>query len=117
MSDKPKCGACGSTDFTPGGKCRPCKKKRNDAYREKRAKAAGGGSTVKPKAKSATLKSNGAPVELVIDPCFGFEARITAEGFLEVQQRNNEGEVSDTLVVSRTEFRQLIDKFSGWATA
>ena len=34
-----------------------------------------------------------------------------------IVQRNQEGEISDTLVVSRTEFRQLVDKFSGWAAA
>jgi hypothetical protein len=34
------CKKCGGNDFTAGGKCRPCKKVRNDAYR---AKLAGGG--------------------------------------------------------------------------
>jgi hypothetical protein len=71
---------------------------------------------VKNKGKTAP-KANGKTVELVVDACFGFEAQITAEGFLQVQQRNSEGEVSDTLVMSRPEFRQLVDKFSGWAAA
>jgi hypothetical protein len=30
-----KCPKCGWSDFTAGGKCRPCKKVRNDAYRAK----------------------------------------------------------------------------------
>lgn len=34
------CGKCGSDDFTPAGKCRLCKKRHNEAYKEK--KAAGG---------------------------------------------------------------------------
>lgn len=71
---------------------------------------------MKAKAKAAP-KANGKTAELVVDACFGFEARITAEGFLEVQQRNSEGEVSDTLLMSRPEFRQLIDKFSQWSAA
>jgi hypothetical protein len=107
------CEKCGASDFTPKGKCRPCKKVANDAYR---AKAAGGGSAVKTK-KTRAPKVNDKIVELVVDACFGFEARITAEGFLEVQQRNSDGEVSDTLVMSRPEFRQLVDKFTSWAAA
>jgi hypothetical protein len=63
----------------------------------------------------AEPKANGKPVELVVDACFGFEASITAEGFLQVQQRGQDGEISDTLVMSRPEFRQLVDKFSPWA--
>lgn len=34
------CKKCGSTDFTPGGVCRPCKKARNATYN---AKKSGGG--------------------------------------------------------------------------
>ena len=98
-----------------GAQCKACiAKKAKAAYQ---AKAAGGGRAVKTKKAKAATKANGKHVELVVDACFGFEASITQEGFLQVQQRNAEGEVSDTLVVSRTEFRQLVDKFSGWAAA
>ena len=72
---------------------------------------------MKTKKAKAAPKANGKHVELIVDACFGFEAQVTTEGFLQVQQRNSEGEVSDTLVLSRPEFRQLVDKFSGWAAA
>ena len=40
MTKDGKCSVCDSEDFTPGGACRVCNKRRNDAYREKHA---GGG--------------------------------------------------------------------------
>jgi hypothetical protein len=105
-----KCTVCGGTDFTPAGTCRACNKKRNDAYR---AKAAGG------KVKAKTPKPAKAPArathELVVDACFGFQAAVNGDGYLEIQQRDQSGEVTDTLTLSRPEFRQLVDKFGAWA--
>lgn len=105
------CGKCGASDFTPKGKCRPCKKVKNDAYR---AKAAGGGSTVTAKAKAAP-KAAAVTLRLDIDACFGFEAAVNGDGYLDIQQRDSTGEITDTVVMSRSEFRQLVEKFSLWA--
>lgn len=103
MSDKKTCEKCGGSDFTAGGKCRSCMKGRNKKAAAAKAK----------KPKSAAK----ATVELIIDASFGFDASITDEGYLQVQQRGQDGEVTDTLVLSRPEFRQLVDKFTPWAAA
>lgn len=109
-----KCTVCGGGDITPGGACRACNKKRNDAYR---AKAAGGGTVKTKKAKKpkSEPKLKHPRHELVVDACFGFEAAVNGDGYLEIQQRDQSGEVTDTLTLSRPEFRQLVDKFGAWA--
>jgi hypothetical protein len=105
------CKKCGGTDFTPKGTCKACKKRMNDAYR---AKAMGGGKTVKGKRKKASPKAATTPAaELVIDACFGLKASIDGD-YLKVEQSDAEGNV-DTLMLSRTEARQLIVNFSKWA--
>lgn len=90
-----------------GAQCKACiAKKAAAAYHAKRGSSA----------KMARPKASG-NIALVIDACFGFEATVNVEGYLEIKQRDQAGEVSDTLLMSRTEFRQLVDKFSGWAAA
>lgn len=114
MTDK--CKKCGGTDFNPSGDCRPCRKEANAAYR---AKSAGKGKAVKTK-KAKTPKTPKAKLiatELTVDACFGFTASVTDEGYLQVQQCGQDGVVTDTLVLSRPEFRQLIEKFTSWAAA
>jgi hypothetical protein len=106
------CEKCGASDFTPKGKCRPCKKRANDAYRAK----ATGGRAVKAKAKAAP-KAAAAPLRLEIDACFGFEAAVNGDGYLDIQQRDSTGEITDTVVMSRSEFRLLVEKFTPWAAA
>jgi hypothetical protein len=69
---------------------------------------------VKSKAK-ATPKSATAPLRLEIDPCFGYSAAVNGEGYLEIQQRDQKGDITDSVLMSRTEFRQLVDKFTPWA--
>lgn len=80
----------------------------------------GGGSAVKTKKAKASEHAPtaaAAPPMLIIDACFGLEAQVNGDGYLEVQQRNNEGEVSDTLVMTRLEFKQLVEKYGPWAAA
>lgn len=110
MSDKAKCKKCDGTDFTPGGKCRGCQKKRNDDYRKK---TAGGGSKVKTKKVKAS-KVKAAAETLHIAPGFGCEAAIK-DGILEVNQRDGAGDIVDTVVLSKGEFRALVEKYGGWA--
>ena len=120
MSDKTRiCSSCEEPKQDPddfpkkGAQCKGCiSKKAAASYRAKNRN----GTKKKPKAKSAPKATAAKSLSLEIDACFGLEATVTVEGFLQVQQRNNEGDVSDTLVISRTEFRQLVDKFASWAS-
>lgn len=115
MTDK--CKKCGGTDFNPSGDCRPCRKEANAAYRA--AHAGKKGKAVKTKKVKApkAVKVKAVELELAVDACFGFTASITDEGYLQVQQHGQDGALSDTLVLSRPEFRQLVEKFSRWAAA
>lgn len=121
MSDKTRiCTTCDKPKPDPDGfpkngkQCKDClSAKARKAYHLKN----GAKSAPKAKSKKATKIPAAASLSLDVDACFGFEATVTTEGFLQVQQRNSEGEVSDTLVMSRTEFRQLVDKFTPWAAA
>lgn len=110
MSDK--CKKCGGADFTPGGKCRPCQKKSNDAYR---AKAAGGGSKVKTKKVKAPKAPKAAPLALEIPGGgYGFKAHVDGD-HLGIEQTSEDEK--DTIWLSRSEFKLLTEKFGGWALA
>ncbi len=110
MSDKTKCGQCGSTDFTPGGACRACKKKANEKYR---AKTAGGGRSVKAK---VLVPVSAVTPTLEIEQGYGLKARID-EAYLIVEQHDGETDSDDSVCLSRSEFRLLIEKFGSWAAA
>jgi hypothetical protein len=116
MNEKAKCGKCGGTDFTDGGKCRACQKIRNEAYRIKHA---GGGSAVKSKTKAkdskpAAISAPPAAAEVLeIQQGYGLKAHID-EPYLFVAQDDGEGE-TDTVCLSRAEFRQLLAKYGSWA--
>ena len=59
-----KCGKCGSTDFTAGGKCRACKKVKNDRYlasKKSRKAATPAPPSDSPKPTVTSVKVNGAP--------------------------------------------------------
>lgn len=118
MSDK--CTKCGSADFTEGGKCRPCQKVRNEAYRAKHANAAGGGSAVKRKKKTKEAKpaaeaaAASTSATLEIEHGYGLKASID-EAYLIIEQHDGETDSDDKICVSRSEFRLLVEKFSGWA--
>jgi hypothetical protein len=110
------CGKCSGTDFTDGGKCRACQRKANEKYRLKHA---GGGSTVTSKTKAKESKpveiSAPAPAEVLeIQQGYGLRAHID-EPYLFVAQDDGEGK-TDMVCLSRTELKQLIERFGRWAT-
>lgn len=88
---------------------------------KKPAEAGGGGGKAvktkkKAKAKKPKAKVKAAAETLHIAPGFGCEAAIK-DGILEVNQRDGAGDVVDTVVLSKGEFRALVEKYSGWAAA
>lgn len=106
------CEKCGGKEFAANGDCKACKRVYNKAYREK-AKAAGG----KTKAKNvkpaiAIVMPERAPV-LEIQQGHGIKAWID-EPYIMLEQADGEG-ATDAICLSRSEFRQLVDKFGSWA--
>lgn len=68
--------------------------------------------------KAKAPKAKAAAETLHIAPGFGCEAAIRDEGLLEINQRGgDDGDIVDTVVLSKGEFRALIQKFGGWAAA
>jgi hypothetical protein len=111
------CKKCGGKDFTDGGKCRACQRKANEKYRLKHA---GGGSAVTSKTKAKDSKPAAisapapAPAEVLeIEQGYGCKAH-TDGRYLFVAQDDGEGK-TDTVCLSRTEFKQLIEKYGAWA--
>jgi len=70
----------------------------------------------KTKAKSAKAPeiSTPAPDELVIEHGYGLTASID-EDYLIVTQHDGENGKDDKICLSRSELRQIIGKFGGWA--
>lgn len=109
------CEKCGANDFTPKGRCRPCKRAANKAYL---AKIAGKGRAVKTKAiaknaKPAEISAPAAAAVLEIQQGYGLKAW-TDEPYLFLEQADGEGK-TDAICLSRSELRQLIEKFGAWA--
>ena len=70
----------------------------------------------KRKAKDAKpVEVSAAPVALEIHQGYGLKAHID-ESYLFIAQDNGEG-ATDTVCLSRTELKQLLDKFGSWAVA
>jgi hypothetical protein len=109
------CKKCGGTDFTPGGRCRKCQKEKNDAWRKAHENGAGKTKKVKKvaKGKKAAKVAAAPAADLIIDACFGLKASLDGD-YLKIEQSDAEG-ATDTLMLSRTEARQLIANFSKWA--
>lgn len=111
------CGKCGGNDFTPKGACRGCKRAKNVAYRERAAgktAAKTKAKNAKPAAEISALLPEGT-TKLEIQQGFGLKAW-TDEPYLFLEQSDGEGK-TDALCLSRSELRQLIDKFGPWAAA
>ncbi len=71
---------------------------------------------MKTKAKSAKPAEISAPApdQLVIEHGYGLTAAIDEE-YLIVTQHDGETDKDDKICLSRSELRQLISKFGGWA--
>lgn len=71
---------------------------------------------MKTKAKSAKPAEISAPApdELVIEQGYGLKASID-EDYLIIEQHDGETDKDDKICLSRSELRQLIGKFGGWA--
>ena len=105
------CKKGGGSDIS--GKCKECRRISNLAYRLKRS---GGGKVNKAKKTSIAQASAPAPTTpaLEIEQGYGIKAWID-DPYLMVQQADHDQRI-DTLCLSRAELRQLIEKFSGWAS-
>lgn len=91
MTDKKKCQHCGGVDLTAGGKCRACKK---------------------------TGKVNGRPATAVLEiqQGYGLKAYVD-EPYLMIEQSETPGGKPDAICLSRSELKQIVEKFGPWSAA
>lgn len=53
-------------------------------------------------------------LKLEVPAGFGFTAAVTDDGFLQLQQANSDGELTDTVVLTKNEARRLFQEFGEW---
>ncbi len=72
---------------------------------------------MKAKTKTASVSKFALALKLEIPAGFGFTAEVTEDGFLQIQQANQDGDLTDTLVLTKAEARRLFQAFQSWTAS
>lgn len=119
------CKGCGKDKpvaemFVRGGKpirtCKVCRSAQMSGNGSKIAKLAD--MVKKPAVKKPSAPTNFGDepgLRVAIAPGFGIEAEIDERGYLQLAQRDDKGDIVDTIALSRAEFRQVLQTFQVWA--
>lgn len=122
------CKGCGEDKpikemFVRGGRpirtCLPCKSIQmsgNGKHHKLKALAdkVTGTSKVKPAAPADSI-ATAKEARVAIAPGFGVEGEVDEHGYLQLFQRDENGDIVDTIALSRAEARTVFQTFAAWA--
>jgi hypothetical protein len=126
MNETMNCKGCGddkpvSEMFVRGGKpIRTCKVCQSEHMRGGKNRIAKLAAKVAKKTAKRAVAEKGLPLppaapRIAIDPSFGVEGEIDDKGYLQLAQRDVEGNIVDRIALSRADLRQVIQAFQPWA--